>query len=46
MTRDPHQYTNLAGDPAHAELLEQARARYRQRLKEAGISLSGKAKKK
>ena len=46
MTKDPHQYTNLAGDPAHADLLEKARAIYQERLKEAGISLSRKAKKK
>ncbi len=46
MVQDPHQYTNLAGDPAHADLLEKARAIYQGRLKEAGISLSRKAKKK
>lgn len=37
MTSDPHQYTNLAGNPAHADLLEKARAMLQARIDEGGI---------
>ncbi|MHC4995088.1 MAG: sulfatase [Planctomycetota bacterium] len=43
MVKDPHQYTNLAGDPAYAKLLQVARTKYKQRIDAAGFDFeSGK----
>lgn len=33
MVNDPHQYTNVANDPAYAALLEEARAEFKRRMK-------------
>jgi len=32
MVKDPHQYTNLVDDPAYAELLEEARRKFKARM--------------
>lgn len=32
MEKDPHQYTNLVDDPAYADLLKEAHAKYKQRM--------------
>ncbi len=46
MVKDPHQYTNVAADPAYASLLEEARSLYQKRIREAEITLAGTVKKK
>ena len=35
MRKDPHQYTNVANDPAYAKLLAEARAKFRERMEAA-----------
>ena len=32
MVKDPHQYTNVVNDPAYAEVLNEARAKYKKRM--------------
>jgi hypothetical protein len=35
MIKDPHQYTNLINNPEYAEILDNARAKFRQRMADA-----------
>jgi len=32
MSKDPHQYTNVANDPAFAAMLKEARAKFKARM--------------
>jgi len=35
MIKDPHQYTNLVDNPEYAEILDDARMKFRQRMADA-----------
>ena len=39
MVRDPHQYTNVVKNPAHAPMLKEARAKFKARMAAAGVGL-------
>jgi hypothetical protein len=35
MVKDPHQYINVVDDPQYAEMLKEARMKFRQRMADA-----------
>jgi len=40
MVQDPHQYTNVVTDPAHAAMLKEARAKFKARMAAAGLAVT------